>query len=196
MPRTFRSKAMLVVAGTLLLFAPLAATPQIGDAPARFAAFAVNMNRGAAGSVELVINRWSSDADRDRLMSVMFDKGQERLLQELQKMPRMGYIRTPGRVGWDIHFAAHVPAKDGGERIVLVTDRHMGFREVANRHRSVDYPFTIIELNVPKSGDGDGDGKITEATRIIPDKGGRIVTLENYDIQPVLLTKVTRERAS
>jgi hypothetical protein len=194
MQRTFRSKAMLVVAGTLLLFTPLAAAPQIEDAPARFAAFAVNMNRGAAGSVELVINRWSSDADRDRLMSVMFDKGQERLLQELQKMPRMGYIRTPGRIGWDIHFAAHVPAKDGGERIVLVTDRHMGFREVANRHRSVDYPFTIIELNVPKS--GDGDGKITVATRIIPDKGGRLVTLENYDIQPVLLTKVTRERVS
>ena len=194
MQRTFRSKAMLVVAGTLLLFAPLAASPQIEDAPARFAAFAVNMNRGAAGSVELVINRWSSDADRDRLMSVMFDKGQERLLQELQKMPRMGYLRTPGSIGWDIHFAAHVPAKDGGERIVLVTDRHMGFREVANRHRSVDYPFTIIELNVPKS--GDGDGKITVATRIIPDRGGRIVTLENYDIQPVLLTKVTRERVS
>jgi hypothetical protein len=192
--RTFRSKAMLVVAGTLLLFAPLAASPQIEDAPARFAAFAVNMNRGSAGSVELVINRWSSDADRDRLMSVMFDKGQERLLQELQKMPRMGYIRTPGSIGWDIHFAAHVPAKDGGERIVLVTDRHMGFREVANRNRTVDYPFTIIELNVPKS--GDGDGKITVATKIIPDSGGRIVTLENYDIQPVLLTKVTRERVS
>ena len=194
MQRTFRSKAMLVVAGTLLLFAPLAASPQIEDAPARFAAFAVNMNRGSAGSVELVINRWSSDADRDRLMSVMFDKGQERLLQELQKMPRMGYIRTPGSIGWDIHFAAHVPAKDGGERIVLVTDRHMGFREVANRNRTVDYPFTIIELNVPKS--GDGDGKITVATKIIPDSGGRIVTLENYDIQPVLLTKVTRERVS
>ena len=192
--RTFRSKAMLAVAGTLLLFAPLSASPRIEDAPARFAAFAVNMNRGSAGSVELVINRWSSDADRDRLMSVMFDKGQERLLQELQKMPRMGYIRAPGTIGWDIHFAAHVPAKDGGERVVLVTDRHMGFREVANRHRSVDYPFTIIELNVPKS--GDGDGKITVATRIIPDSGGRIVTLENYDIQPVLLTKVTRERVS
>jgi hypothetical protein len=65
---------------------------------------------------------------------------------------------------------------------------------VANRHRSVDYPFTVIELNVQKS--GDGDGKISVATRIIPDKGGRIVTLENYDIQPVLLTKVTRERVS
>jgi hypothetical protein len=70
----------------------------------------------------------------------------------------------------------------------------MGFREVANRPRSVDYPFTVIELKVEKS--GQGDGTITVATRIIPDKSGRMVTLENYDIQPVLLTKVTRERVS
>jgi hypothetical protein len=194
MARKFGHIALFVVAGAFLQFAPLAASPQIEDAPARFNAVAVNMNRGAAGTVEVVVDRWSSDADRDRLIGVMFDQGPERLLAELQKMPRMGYIRTPGRIGWDIHFAAHVPAKDGGERIVLVTDRHMGFREVANRHRSVDYPFTVIELNVQKS--GDGDGKISVATRILPDKGGRIVTLENYDIQPVLLTKVTRERVS
>lgn len=194
MSRKSGSLALVVVAGMFLLFTPLAASPQIEDAPARFAAFAVNMNRGDAGSVDIIINRWSSDADRDRLVSVMFDKGSERLLEALQRMPRMGYIRTPGRIGWDIHFARHLPAKDGGERIVLVTDRHMGFREVANRHRSVDYPFTVIELNMQKS--GDGDGKISVATRIIPDKGGRIVTLENYDIQPVLLTKVTRVRVS
>ena len=194
MSRKYGSLALVVVAGMFLLFTPLAASPEFEDAPARFSAFAVNMNRGDAGSVEVIINRWSSDADRDRLVSVMFDKGPERLLEELQRMPRMGYIRTPGRIGWDIHFARHLPGKDGGERIVLVTDRHMGFREVANRHRSVDYPFTVIELNMQKS--GDGDGKISVATRIIPDKGGRIVTLENYDIQPVLLTKVTRERVS
>ena len=52
----------------------------------------------------------------------------------------------------------------------------------------------MIELKVEKS--GQGDGTITVATRIIPDKSGRMVTLENYDIQPVLLTKVTRERVS
>ena len=35
------------------------------------------------------------------------------------------------------------------------------------------------------------------ATRIIADKANKVVTLENYDIQPVMLTKlVTRERVS
>ena len=190
MPRVFGRLALTVVAGSVLLFAPLAASPQVEDAPARFTAAAVNMNRGVAGTVDIVVNRWSSDADCDRLMNVMFDKGPGRLLDALQRMPRMGYLRTPGSIGWDIQFARHMPAKDGGERIILVTDRRMSFREVANRHRSVDYPFTVIELLVQPN--GDGDGKITVATKISADKHSNVVVLENYEIQPVLLTKVTR----
>ena len=34
------------------------------------------------------------------------------------------------------------------------------------------------------------------ATKIIPDKENNIVTLENYDIQPVLLTNIKREKVS
>ena len=194
MPRMFGHMTSIVGAALVLLMAPLAASPQIEDSPARFTAAAVDMNRGAAGTVEFVVNRWSSDADRDRLMTVMFDKGPEKLLDALQAMPRMGYIRAPGSIGWDIRFARHMPAPDGGERIVLVTDRRMGFREVANRHRSVDYPFTVIELRLQKN--GEGEGKVSVATRIIADKANKVVTLENYEIQPVLLTKVTRERVS
>ena len=191
MPRMFGRMALMAVAGSVLLLAPLAASPQIEDTPARFAAAAVNMNRGVAGTLEIIVNRWSSDADRDRLMQVMFDKGPQRLLGALQDLPRMGYLRTPGHIGWDIQFARHMPAKDGGERIVLVTDRHMSFREIANRHRSVDYPFTVIELNLQPN--GKGDGKMTVATKITGDRNGNVVTLENYEISPVLLTKVTRE---
>ncbi len=194
MPRMFGRLSSMIGVALVLLFAPLAASPQIEDTPARFTAAAVDLNRGAAGTVEFIINRWSSDADRDRLMAVMFDKGPEKLLDALQEMPRMGYIRTPGSIGWDVRFARHMPAPDGGERIVLVTDRRMSFREVANRHRSVDYPFTVIELRLQKN--GEGEGKVSVATRIIADKANKVVTLENYDIQPVMLTKVTRERVS
>ena len=148
------------------------------------------MNRGAAGTVEFVVNRWSSNADRDRLLAVMFDKGQNKLLDALQEMPRIGFIRTPGSIGWDIRFAQHVPDADGGERVVLVTDRRMGFREIANRNRTVDYPFTIIELRMPKS--GEGSGRLSVATRIVPDKRNNLVTLEHWGIEPVRLTSVRR----
>lgn len=191
MPRMFGRMTSMVIAALVLLLAPLAASPQIEDTPARFTAAAVDMNRGAAGTLEFVVNRWSSDADRDRLMEVMFNKGPEKLLSALQDMPRMGYIRRPGSIGWDIRFARHMVAPDGGERIILVTDRRMGFREIAHRHRTADYPFTVIEMRLQKN--GEGEGKVSVATRIIADKTNKVVTLENYDIQPVMLTKVTRE---
>jgi hypothetical protein len=127
-------------------------------------------------------------------MSVMLKKGPEKLLDALQDMPRVGYIRTPDRVGWDLHFARKVPLPDGGERVVLVTDRRIGFWEASNRPRSIDYPFTVIELHLNR--DGEGEGKMSLATKIIADKENNVVTLENYDIQPVLLTNIRREKIS
>jgi hypothetical protein len=128
------------------------------------------------------------------LMSVLMDKGADKLLDVLQDMPRMGYFRAPGNLGWDIHFARKLPLPDGGERVVLVTDRRIGFWEAANQPRSIDYPFTVIELRLNR--DGEGEGKMSLATKIIPDKENKIVTLENYETQPVLLTNVKREKVS
>jgi hypothetical protein len=193
MPRIF-GRFILTGLAILLSLAPQAASAQTGNTPARFIANAIDMNRGAAGTVEFVVNRWSSEADHDRLMEAMFDKGPEQLLDTLQKMPRLGYIRRPGSIGWDIRFARRTPSPDGGERITLITDRRMSFREVASRPRSYDYPFTVIELSLQKN--GEGEGNVTLATRITGDKHNKVMTLENFDIQPIMLTKVTRERVS
>ena len=194
MPRNFGRIALTGLALMLLQFAPTTVSAQTGDTPARFIANAIDLNRGAAGTVEFVVNRWSSQADHDRLMKVMFEQGPDQLLDTLQNMPRLGYIRRPGSIGWEIRFARRMPAPDGGERIMIITDRRMGFREVANRPRSYDYPFTVIELNLQKN--GEGEGNVTLATRITGDKDNNVMTLENFDIQPIMLTRVTRERIS
>lgn len=60
--------------------------------------------------------------------------------------------------------------------------------------RTIDYPFAFIELHL--NADGEGDGKMSLATKIIADKENDIVTLENYDTQPVMLTHVRREKSS
>jgi hypothetical protein len=194
MPVLFRR--LVGVAGAIAAAAAISAvsSAQTMGSPERYTAAAINMNRSAAGSIEMVVNRWSSDKDRDRLMSVLMDKGADKLLDVLQDMPRMGYFRAPGNLGWDIHFARKLPLPDGGERVVLVTDRRIGFWEAANQPRSIDYPFTVIELRLNR--DGEGEGKMSLATKIIPDKENNIVTLENYETQPVLLTNVKREKVS
>jgi hypothetical protein len=189
MPRLVR-----VALPILLLAVALGFSRASAQTAERFTAAAINMNNGAAGTIEIVVNRWSTDAERDRLMSVMLERGPDKLLDALQDLPRVGYFRTPDSIGWDVHFARRTPGADGGERVTLVTDRRIGFWEASRQPRSVDYPFTVIELRLNR--DGEGQGKMSVATKIIADKDNNIITLENYDLQPVQLTNVKRERAS
>jgi hypothetical protein len=161
----------------------------------RYVALAVNLGGTpgptGAGTVEITIDRWSTDAERDLLIKTLIDKGPEKLLDTLQKMPRAGSIRTPNSIGYDLHYARKMPMDEGGDQIILATDRYIGFWEAANRPRTVDYPFTLIEMRVGK--DGVGEGKMSLFTKIMYDKKKNQIVLEDYGSQPVLLTQVKRE---
>ena len=67
-------------------------------------------------------------------------------------------------------------------------------RRAANQPRSIDYPFTVIEMHV--NADGEGDGMLSYAAKLIPDKEGNLITIENYGTQPIRLQQVKRERPS
>jgi hypothetical protein len=149
--------------------------------------------RSSAGPVEIAVERWSTDAERDRLLKALVEKGPDKLLDTLQDLPRVGYIRTPNSIGYDLHFARKHPGADGGEEISLATDRYIAFWEAANRPRTIDYPFTLIELHI--SPDGTGEGKMSLATKVEYDKKNNTIVLENYKSQPVLLNNVRRESA-
>ena len=131
-----------------------------------------------ASQVDITINRWSTSSESQRLMTVLKEKGPERLLDALQDAKSVGTIRTPGNLAYDLRFASSEPGEDGGTRIFLVTDRPVSYWEAVNRPRVSDYPFTFIELRV--NARGEGEGKLALATKII-DRGGKTVELENYD---------------
>lgn len=185
----------VAVAVAVVLTDRLAA--QADATPVRFSAVAINMGspgRAGAGQIEIVVNRWSPNAERDRLLAVLFDKGPEKLLDTLVDLPRVGYFRTPNSIGYDIHYAQRTTLPDRGERIVLATDRYISFWEARNQPRSYDYPFTVIELHFGPDG-GKGEGKLSLATKIIGDRENHTIVLENYATQPVMLNEVTREKA-
>ena len=167
---------------------------QTNTAGERYTALAVNMGdvgRTGAGTFEMVVTRWSTDAEAEGLLKALLEKGADKLLDTLRDTPKVGYIRTPNSIGYDLHFARKVPLEDGGERIVLATDRYISFWEQWVRPRTIDYPFTIIEMRI--SPDGTGEGKMSLATRIIAEKDKNLIVLENYGTQPVLLKSVKRE---
>lgn len=149
-----------------------------------------NVGRTGATPVDIVIERYTTDAESSRLLATFKEKGPDALLNALRETPRVGYIRTPDSLAYDLHYARQAPLEDGGKRVVLATDRPIGFWEAANRPRSIDYPFTLIELRV--NDDGEGEGRLSIATKIT--LNGPVLALENYGNQPVMLNQVRRRK--
>ena len=160
--------------------------------PERYRANAVNLDIGAQGLIDITVERWSTPAQRDKLRAVLLSEGADKLLDVLKDMPRVGYFNTPGTLRWELRYAWKTAQPDGGERVVLATDRRISFREAYRQSRTLDYPFTVIELRMNR--DGEGEGMMSLATKIIPDREGNTVTLENWGIQPVQLKLVRREK--
>lgn len=186
-----------VAAAMLTAATGLVPATQTTGARERYRAFAVDLGvpgRGSAGIVEIGVDRYSSDAERDRLLNALIEKGPDKLLDTLQGLPRVGYIRTPNRIGYDLHFARKHRGEDGGEVITLATDRYITFWEARNRPRTIDYPFTLVELHIGP--EGTGEGKMSIAAKIMFDKKDNMIVLENYKSQPVLLTTVRRESST
>ncbi len=116
----------------------------------------------------------------------MKEKGADALLEQLRRAKRVGSLRTPSTIGYDVRLALEEPGKDGGRRVLLLTDRPVGFSEATNRPRTIDYPFTVIDMQMPPA--GFGQGTLAIAAKIIP--AGKTVLIENYDTQPVQLNRI------
>ena len=155
-----------------------------------FRAFAVALGTGKAGVIDIDIYRWSTDEEREALLTTLVEFGPDKLLDALEKIrPPVGYIRTPTSLGYDLYYARSNPAPDGGRRIVLATNRRVSFREAANNTRSMQYQFTLIEIHLDK--DGKGEGKLVPAAKVSWDKAAKRIEIENYNALPVDLTTVT-----
>lgn len=184
-----RTALAVALAAAFAIALPSAQSNMAG--PEKFTAFAVDISNTARGanttSVDITINRWSSEADRDRLLAIFRDKGQDALLDALQKLPVVGYLNTPGSLRYDLHFARQRPEAEGGRMVFLMTDRHVTVWEAMNHPRRYDYKFTLIQLQLDK--DGKGVGKASIATKITQTKDGTI-ELENFSSSPVMLNDV------
>jgi hypothetical protein len=156
-------------------------------------AFAVNMSgvgRAGAGTLDIVIERWTTDEERARLFAVLAEKGPDKLVDALHDVkPRTGYVRTSWSLGWDLGFAREIPMAGGGRRIIIASDRPMGFVEARNQPRSADYEFLLMEIRLGP--DGKGEGKLAAAAKIELSREDNTVQVENYGQQPVRLTEVS-----
>jgi len=159
--------------------------------PEDFTAIAIaNDNLGSGvGTVSISVDRWSTESERTTFVTTLREKGPRAMLDALQDMRRAGFIRTPDSLGHPLHFAYQTPAEDGGRRIVIATDRPIAFWEHWSGSRTMEYPFTVIQMRIGR--DGRGTGTLSEATRILA--YGDIIELENFSSAPILLKEIRAE---
>jgi hypothetical protein len=188
-PTTIRAVLVPLCLATLVTAAP-AETPAAASAvPLRISGVAVSlagMGRSGMTPVDIVIERWSTGPEQEKLREALIEKGSDALMNTLTGMkPRAGYIRTPTSLGWDIQFARETVLPTGGRRIVFGTDRPMSFEERASNSRSSDYDFLVGEIHITP--DGKGTGKVFPAARLSWNRDTHSVDVENWDTQPVRL---------
>ena len=155
------------------------------------------MQRGFSGTIDIGIERWTTDAERASLLDAVAGtkearSSQDKLVRILQDVkPRAGYIRSARSVGWDIMYARENLLPDGTRQIVIVTDKPVTFWAAANSARTMDYPFTMVEMRFPPGADK-GEGKLLNQTSIST-KNGRL-ELEIYGQEPTRLTQITQQK--
>ena len=187
--------ALVVFAVPALAQAPYSEAAPTKKEPLRFTAFAVQLQGGRAGVVEVTIERWSTDDERNALIAQVQktsdkDADQRKLVTALQKItPRAGFINLPNTMGWDIKYAYETTLPDGTRQVVVVTDKPVSFA-MARSGNEDEAPFTLVEMQFPK-GSAKGEGKLLASTSIST-KNGRL-ELETYYNQPTRLTEVTEK---
>lgn len=123
--------------------------------------------------VQVRINRYSTDQDRQVLVDA-FTKGQNKgLVDALSKMKSVGRIAITGTVGYELSYIRAVPTPTG-RKIRFVTNRPIRFAEAYNNSPSMDYNLTAGEIDINDSDKNKNSGVLLPATQLIINKKGQL----------------------
>jgi hypothetical protein len=113
-------------------------------------AMGTSTQMGRVVSVNLIIEELSSDAERAGLVEAFQQKGNEGLVNALNKMKSKGRMSVTGTLGYDVAYIKVFPQPDGTTILRMVTDRPLRFGEVWADSRSSDYEVSGVEIIINK----------------------------------------------
>jgi hypothetical protein len=153
------------------------------------------------GRIDIAIERWSTDEERESLRRTLTDKDPFTVLAALGKVwRRVGVVQMPGAQGLgtrardrrvrNLKFAQEIKTPTG-RRLILAADQHLGFGESGRKFESSQPEFTLLDIRLGP--DGKGVGKLAPATKITYNKKTRTFDVENYGSQPVRLRDIRSE---
>jgi len=191
--------SLLVSSSTVALIALTLLTPQKPGAarrptaPETFRASArVTNQAGLSGAayVDIHIDKYSADKDRDAMVTTFKNGGYPALVDALRKAPQVGTVK----VGADTFVVRWARAQRSGENkrtISVVTDKPMLFVGGGNVNAKPreGYELAIIQFDIDDA--GVGSGTMAAAAKIKPG-GPNGLQVDDYADQPVKLVNISR----
>lgn len=167
--------------------------PAALDAPGkgtadRYLATAAALPGIAGETLTIDLLRWSTDAERDKLMATLKDKGDKDLGAALAAAPSLGYIwRSGSGFGTFVRYATRFKAADG-EHVVLVTDADLSaWVAKPGAPPAAAKPYAVIELSLAAAAP---TGKTSLAGKVIADADAKSIRLEDFKTAPAALKGV------
>lgn len=162
----------------LLAFLLAAAIPAIPGADGKSAtidatAMGTSTQMGRDVNIKVIINQFSTEADRQVLVDA-FKSGQSQgLVKALTNMKSVGRIAISGTVGTDLSYIALIRTPTG-RRIRFATNRPIRFGEAYNAGPSTAYDLTAGEFNLNDSDKDKSVGVLYPAAQLIINKKGQL----------------------
>jgi hypothetical protein len=142
----------------------------------------------ASVPVTIHIDRFITDADRDKVMAVVNANDHAGTTKTLAALPDIGYIAL-GEKRTPIKYA-YARSTGDGRLITVVTAQPIyfigGSEKNAKPKEGYDLALALLVLN----GQDAGDGELAPAVRIKVDNGA--VVTDDYGVEKVRLLKVTK----
>lgn len=140
----------LAIASVVILVLLVSSTSSAQKLPKEFViqaqAFGESTQLGQNFAITLIIEEYSTDADKQALLQAFQAKGNEGMVNALSKMHTKGRMSITGTLGYDVAYIRSWPQPDGTTKLRLVTDRPITFGEAWSDNRSMDYSLSGVEI--------------------------------------------------
>jgi hypothetical protein len=187
----------LSIAVALFALVTAAAIPVVAQSTPIQSRFTFKVaNAQAAGPsgdsrLELVVNKWSTDAERDRVLAALKENGADKIGDAIGREYAVGYMHWPGNLNYALRYAYRVPRPDGGEDVIVGVDRPISLWWNAGGATSAAQPV-VLQLRLNK--DGRGEGKLS--TKVTANTTAKTIVADDFASAPSTLIEVQREEGS
>jgi len=146
---------------------------------------------GRMTELNIYIDDYTADDEAAQLRELLKTKGQDALLNAIEKLKGKGRVGVVGTTGWSVPVIRQHPTANGGRRLVFFGNRPLSFFEAREQTITTQYPFGLMILNVDAQ--GKGDGLLYPVCKVKFNKRGEF-EVENYGIAPAKVVNVRLAR--